>query len=105
MKISQESLDEITRRLVDIYHPERIVLFGSQAWGDPHADSDVDLLVVVAESSEPGWRRARAAYRGLFGLGIPCDVLVRTRHEVAEEQKAQASLVRRIMREGRTLHG
>jgi predicted nucleotidyltransferase len=35
------------RALVDRFQPERVILFGSYAYGTPNADSDVDLLVVM----------------------------------------------------------
>ena len=46
-------LAEMTRRLVAEFHPERIILFGSHAWGKPTDDSDVDLFVIVPETAEP----------------------------------------------------
>ena len=68
MTPTETTLAEITRRLVATYQPEQVVLFGSHAWGEPNENSDVDLLVVVAESNEPAYRRASAGYRSLFGL-------------------------------------
>ena len=46
-ELSQGILREITRRLVAEFQPEQVILFGSHAWGTPHQDSDVDLLVIV----------------------------------------------------------
>lgn len=46
-------LDEITARLVAEFDPEAVYLFGSYVWGEPDEDSDLDLLVVVAESDTP----------------------------------------------------
>ena len=43
---SEQTIEEITRRLVDYYHPERIYLFGSAARGDGGPDSDLDFCVV-----------------------------------------------------------
>lgn len=103
--ITGATLTEITRRLVATYHPEQIVLFGSHAWGEPDESSDVDLLVVVSESTEPAYRRASAGYRSLFGLGVPCDVWVRTREEVLREAQLPTTLTHKIVREGRVLHG
>src|ERR1700760_1471630 len=40
------------RRIVDEFAPERVILFGSHAYGKPDADSDVDLLVVMKASHE-----------------------------------------------------
>ena len=105
MTITETTLTEIARRLVATYHPEQIVLFGSHAWGEPDEDSDVDFPVVVSESTEPAYRRASVGYRSLFGLGVPCDVWVRTREEVLREAPLSTTLTHKINREGRVLHG
>ena len=65
-----ETLEQITRRIVDNFHPQRLILFGSRARGDERRDSDVDLLI-VAPSTEPRWRRAVPVYRALAGLSMP----------------------------------
>lgn len=46
----QQTLDEIVRRLVAEYQPEKIILFGSYAYGQPHADSDLDMLIIKETS-------------------------------------------------------
>jgi len=99
------AIEEVRRRLVQSLHPERIVLFGSHAWGVPGPDSDLDLLVIVAESDLPPHKRAQAAYRSLAGLGVPCDVIVHTRAEVELLDRVPTSLTHRALREGRVLHG
>ena len=43
-------LQTATQRLVTEFQPDQIWLYGSHAWGNPHDDSDVDLLVVVPQS-------------------------------------------------------
>ena len=105
MTVTEATLTEITRRLVATYQPEQVVLFGSHAWGEPDESSDVDLLVVVSESAEPAYRRASVGYRSLFGLGVPCDVWVRTREEVLCEAPLSTTLTHKIIRDGRVLHG
>jgi predicted nucleotidyltransferase len=105
MTLSEATLTEITRRLVAAYQPEQVVLFGSHAWGEPDESSDVDLLVVLSKSDEPAYRRAAAGYRSLFGVGVPCDVWVRTREEVLREAPLSTTLTHKIIREGRVLHG
>ncbi len=42
----EKALNEIVRRLVADYQPEKIILFGSYAYGEPHKDSDLDLWIV-----------------------------------------------------------
>ena len=75
--VSPALLDEAVRRIVQAVHPEQILLFGSQAWGQPTADSDIDLLVILGASEQPGYRRAREVYRSLRGLRLPIEVLGR----------------------------
>lgn len=105
MKAIPESLlEEITRRLVDEFQPEEIILFGSHAWGTPDDDSDIDLYVVVPSSDEPEVARDARAHRRLSGLRTPKDVLVRTRAEYDRFREVRASLEWRIAHEGRPLH-
>jgi uncharacterized protein len=63
-----KQLDEMVERLVRSFQPEQIILFGSYAYGEPNEDSDIDLLVIVAESTEPSYRRAQRAYGVLSGI-------------------------------------
>jgi hypothetical protein len=62
-------LREVTARLVAALTPERVLLFGSHAWGSPDADSDLDLYIVVADDSEPA-HRAEPARRAQGRLRI-----------------------------------
>jgi len=97
--------DEIVRRLVAEFDPETIILFGSQAWGEPDEHSDLDLMVIVAESGEPPLERARRARRCLRGVGVPLDVLVKTREEFDYFRPVVASLEHRVAEEGEVLYG
>ena len=94
-----------TRRLVAEFQPEQIWLFGSHAWGEPHTDSDVDFLVVVAHSDETPIRRSQRAHRCLRGLRMPKDVLVETRQEIERVQGNRTSLENTIFSRGRRLYG
>jgi len=97
-------LQEITQRLVDEFQPEEIILFGSQAWGKPDQDSDLDLLVIVSQSELSPARRAMDAHRCLQGLNVPKDVLVRTRAEVERSRHVRASLEHQIFERGTVLY-
>ena len=99
------AIEEARNRLVSSLQPDRIILFGSHAWGTPGPDSDLDLLVIVADSDLPPHKRAQAAYRSLSGLGMPCDVIVHTRAEAERLNRVATSLTHRALREGRVLHG
>ncbi len=98
-------LRTVTQRLVAEFQPEQVWLFGSHAWGQPHDDSDVDLLVVVPHSDETPIRRSQRAHRCLRGLRMPNDVLVETRQEVDRVQAHPSSLEHTIFNRGRRLYG
>ena len=102
---ASQRLKEITRRLVAEFAPERIILFGSHAWGHPAENSDVDLLVVVSESDVPPPQRAARAYRCLREVPVPLDILVKTREEVERTRHVPASLIHEIFERGRVLYG
>lgn len=98
-------LETATRRLVAEFNPEQVWLYGSHAWGTPHDDSDVDLLVVVPDSDETPIRRSQRAHRCLRGLRMPKDVLVETRQEVDRVKALKTSLENIILSRGRKLYG
>jgi predicted nucleotidyltransferase len=98
------ALQEIVRRLVEAYSPERIYLFGSHARGDAGPDSDLDLLVIVPDDADPRRRRSRLAYEALRGTGVAADVVVWTRDYFTRRQTVPTSLPAEVVREGRLLH-
>jgi len=96
-------LQSIVRKIVDAFHPLRIILFGSRARGDHCADSDLDLFVEMESSDAPAERREKI--RRLFRPS-PCgmDILVYTPAEVAARRQSLASLVPLIEKEGKVLY-
>ncbi|MCP3963194.1 MAG: nucleotidyltransferase domain-containing protein [bacterium] len=103
--LSAPPLDEVTNRLVAAMGPDRIILFGSHAWGSPDEDSDLDLLVIVPHSDQPPPLRAARAHRCLRGILFPVDVLVKTRAEVERGSHVPASLISEVLERGRVLYG
>jgi predicted nucleotidyltransferase len=97
-------LAEMVNRLIDVFQPERIYLFGSKARGEAGAESDYDLMVIVLHSEMPGYRRDQMAYRALLGLGIAKDVLVWTREEFENRVHLPASFPATVVREGKLLY-
>jgi predicted nucleotidyltransferase len=105
MTLSPEILSEIVERLVVEFDPERIILFGSHAWGNPDEDSDIDLLVIVSETNERPIARAVRAHRCLHGISLPMDLIVKTQQEVNRFEKVSSSLEAEILRRGKVLYG
>lgn len=98
-------LDEAVERLVAAFRPEAIYLFGSHAWGTPTDNSDVDLFVIVPETSESPLERSQRAHGLLGDLGFSKDILVGTRAEVNRFKHLRASLSHQILHRGRKLYG
>jgi DNA polymerase sigma len=98
-------LDKAVDRLKAEFQPEEIYLFGSHAWGIPTDDSDVDLMVIVRDSSEKSIRRMQRAHHCLTGLGFSKDVLVPTRAQVDRYKHLHASLFHQVLTKGRKLYG
>ncbi|MBU4273505.1 MAG: nucleotidyltransferase domain-containing protein [Planctomycetes bacterium] len=103
--LEQNILDEMVRRLVAEFQPEKIILFGSYAWGEPSEDSDVDLFVIVPESDERQIQRMQRAHHCLGDLRLSTDILVKTRAEADRYRNVRASLEHKIFEEGRVLYG
>jgi predicted nucleotidyltransferase len=102
--VSDELLQEMTERLVAQLHPEEIILFGSQVWGTPRGDSDVDLLIILPEGADTVAEPELEARRCLRGLGIAKDILVRTREQIERYRDVPASLEALVLSRGRVLY-
>ncbi len=97
-------LAQVVACLVEVYHPERIYLFGSAARGDSGPDSDYDLMVVVSDGTPQWFRDSGRAYKAMWRLGAASDVLVWTRGDFDGRLHLKASLPATILREGRLLY-
>ncbi len=98
-------LNEIIKRVAETVHPEKIILFGSHAWGHPTEDSDLDLFVIVPPSDLPAYRRVRDVYKALRGLKIPVDIVMQTSTDVEQKKNVATSLVKKVLEEGEVLYG
>jgi len=104
-EVTSELLSRISECIVESMQPEKIILFGSHAWGTPDQDSDVDLFVVVPSSDQPSYKRARAVYRSLRDIAVPFDVIVQTREELARTVDIPSSFAHKVMEQGKVLYG
>jgi len=104
-QLNTELLEEIKKRIIEKVHPEKIILFGSHAWGKPEESSDLDLFVILPHSNEPSYRRARVIYEVLHGIKYPIDVIVQTHDEVERNKLVRTSLVSNILSKGKVIYG
>ena len=103
MKNQADITAEITRRIVEGFHPQRVVLFGSRARGDAREDSDYDVLI-VGPSDQDFYHRIAPVYLALTGMGVAKDILWYTPEEIADWQHVRPHLISRAMREGKVLY-
>jgi uncharacterized protein len=102
--IKKEIIEEVKKRLVKTYNPIAIYLFGSYAWGKPHEDSDLDILIVVDESLERPIKRSFNGYKALWGLGIAKDIMVYTNEEFETSAQKEASLPYKVKHHGKVIY-
>lgn len=99
-----ELFDMVKERLVAVYEPRVIYLFGSSAWGTRDEQSDIDLVVIVDKSSEKPYKRAAKGIASLSGLKIPKDIIVYTSKEFNELAEDETTLCHKIKNEGIKLY-
>jgi len=98
-----ETLPKAVHRIVETLHPEKVILFGSYAYGRPTPDSDVDLLVIL-ETSAPDKERYLAVCRLLRPRPFPVDILVRTPQEVSRALEKGDFFMLEILSQGKVLY-
>lgn len=101
--VAESVLSEATRRLVEQFHPLRVILFGSQARGTSDDRSDFDFLVICDDVHD---RRTLtlAMDRSLAGLPIARDIIVLTPDEYERDRHIPGTVARPASREGRVLY-
>jgi predicted nucleotidyltransferase len=100
---AEAAIASVVATIKDGYRPERIILFGSRIWGDPRADSDLDVLV-IKDSLEAEAERIRQVSRLVRPRPLPLDILVKTPTEVRERLAAGDHFLADILRRGRVAY-
>ncbi|HEX7628384.1 MAG TPA: nucleotidyltransferase domain-containing protein [Candidatus Methanoperedens sp.] len=101
--ISKENITDIARKIAECFNPEKIILFGSYAWGKPDRDSDIDLFVIM-ESTERPIKRAASLRRVLKDRYVPMDILVRTPEELKHRIDIGDPFIKKILRDGQVIY-
>jgi len=83
MQPDLKKVDELVRRIVEVAHPLRVILFGSAARGKMGPHSDLDILVVMPNGVHRR-KTAQEIYRHLWGFGFAKDIIVVTESDIRE---------------------
>src|SRR5689334_7791469 len=98
-----KTLPQAIKRIVAELKPEKIILFGSYAYGNPTPDSDVDLLVIMDTKASPKDRYLAVA-RLLRPRVFPVDIIVKTPQEIEKALKTNSFFTREIYTKGVVLY-
>jgi predicted nucleotidyltransferase len=90
--IEATKINDIVNKIAIRFNPEKIILFGSYAAGNPTNDSDLDLLI-IKETDLPRNKRSFDIQKSLIGSMVPMDILVYTRKEYEQEQNEERSFL------------
>ena len=98
----ESKIQEMVRRIIEGFHPDKIILFGSRARGDAQPDSDVDLLVVIPTlAKKETMLGIRLAVRR---MGISKDIVVVTPEEFEQRKNIVGTMAYPAHHEGRVLY-
>lgn len=100
----RRTIDKISKKIVDDFKPEKIILFGSYAWGEPDENSDVDLFI-VKETKKRSVDRERELRLMLYGNNFPAlDLLVYTPEEIKRRLAMEDFFVKDILNKGEVIY-
>ncbi|WP_187329476.1 nucleotidyltransferase domain-containing protein [Halomicronema hongdechloris] len=100
--VEMKRIEALGRQIADRFRPERIILFGSYANGQPTEDSDVDLLVILPFEGYPF--RVASAILSATNPDFAVDVLARTPEQIEQRLALGNDFIQEILEQGKVLH-
>ena len=100
-KVSRE-IKNVTEQIVQSYNPEKIILFGSFAYGKPRPSSDIDLLI-IKKSRKKRVERIKEILMKVES-DIPLEPLVYTPKEIKQRLNLGDFFVQDIFKKGKLLY-
>jgi uncharacterized protein len=101
-KMDRDTINLIAEKIAEEFHPERIVLFGSHAYGTPSTYSDVDLLVVMPQNGSSLGQAAEILRRVRAPFAL--DILVRTTEQIEQRLSWGDRFIHEILTRGKVLY-
>ena len=95
-------IKQFCEKIAREFRPEKIILFGSHAYGNPEWDSDVDLLIIVPFKARP--HRQAVNVRSRIEAPMAIDLLVRTPQEIKRRLEMEDFFIREIMERGKLMY-
>jgi uncharacterized protein len=107
-EITDITLKEMVDIIVEEFHPEKIVLFGSRARGDSTDGSDIDLMVIDSkpfDEQRSRFKEMGRMWHAIRKFCIPVDILLYSTDEVERWKNSINHVIARALREGKVLYG
>lgn len=101
--VTEQKIKEVVDKIVREYQPEKIILFGSWAWGEPHEYSDLDLFV-IKDTKRPTLKRIEDLDRIFSRRDLPMDFLVYTPDQVENRLRIGDLFVKDVLTNGKILY-
>jgi len=102
-RVTPELIREVTQKIVEHFHPEKVILFGSHARGDATPESDLDLIVVMRTNL--AFYQRPEQIMGFFGLRLwPFDLFVLTPEEYRRDREIVGTLASMAEEHGKMLY-
>ena len=100
--ITKEQIQAVADKIAKEFSPEKIILFGSYAWGKPTKDSDVDIFIVKDIQNTEGLEREVSM--ALYPRPFPMDILVYHPEQIQKRYRLGDVFVKKIMDQGHLLY-
>lgn len=101
--LSEQVLTEVINRLVNTFHPHKIILFGSQARGTADKYSDIDILVVCPFTGDR-FTLMLDMHDALKGMKLAKDIIVLAPKEFERDRQIPGTIARAAWKEGKVLY-
>ncbi|MEL6777668.1 MAG: nucleotidyltransferase domain-containing protein [Cyanobacteria bacterium J06597_16] len=100
--ISSQTIKDFCGEVIEKFQPEKIILFGSYAYGEPNLNSDIDLLVVLPFEGHPVTKAIEI--RHAIDYHFALDLLVRSPQQLQKRLEMGDFFIREILQKGRVLY-
>lgn len=102
--VTAQKVEAAIKRIVEVAHPRRLVLFGSYVRGEITANSDLDILVVTGDDVKNAREESVRIRRALKGISMPMDIIVVPESELQKTAHIPGLIYREALAHGKVVH-
>lgn len=101
----KNELNRILKQIVVYYKPQKVILFGSMAWGNPTKDSDLDLLIIKGGIDSLDYHERYRKLLKMIDYKTATDFLIYTPYEIKKRLYLKDPFFQTIINKGKVLYG